>query len=168
MLIKLKAWSNAKAISGRLVNALTYGTNHPNGEFETEQSIDALTLAAVKAAYQKYVTPSRGYLTFVGDIKPAAARALAMKAFGNWKGVTLTLQVLAKVNNPTTTEIDIIDVPSAVQSEITVTNLVTLPLSSPDYHAVLLANELLGGGADSRLQHWLQLKNQQQISFQPT
>ncbi|MET3112863.1 zinc protease [Pedobacter sp. CG_S7] len=142
---------SAKAISGRVVNALTYGTNHPNGEFETEQSINALTLADVKAAYQKYVTPSRSYLTFVGDIKPAEARALAMKAFGNWKGATLTLPVIAKVINPATTEIDVIDVPNAVQSEITITNLITLPLSSPDYHAVLLANELLGGGADSKL-----------------
>lgn len=142
---------SAKAISGRVVSALAYGTNHPSGEFSTEQSINALTLDDVKTAYKKYVTPSRGYLTFVGDIKPEKARELALKAFGDWKGTTLTLPVLAKINNPAQTEIDVIDVPSAVQSEITVTNLVTLPISHPDYHAVLLANELLGGGADSKL-----------------
>ena len=44
-----------------------------------------------------------------------------------------------------------VDVPNAVQSEITVTNLVSLPMSSPDYFAVLLANQILGGGADARL-----------------
>jgi predicted Zn-dependent peptidase len=142
---------SAKAISGRVVSALSYGANHPSGEFATEQSINALTLADVKAAYQKYVTPSRGYLTFIGDIKPEKARELALKAFGDWKGTRLTLPVLPQVNNPAKTEIDIVDVPNAVQSEITVTNLITLPLSSPDYHAVLLANELLGGGADAKL-----------------
>ena len=142
---------SAKAISGRVVSALTYGTNHPSGEFETEESINSLTLADVKTAYKKYVTPSRGYLTFVGDIKPEKARELALKALGDWKGTTLTLPALAKVNNPAQTEIDVIDVPSAVQSEITVTNLITLPIGHPDYHAVLLANELLGGGADSKL-----------------
>ena len=142
---------SAKAISTRVVSALSYGTNHPNGEFSTEASINAITLADVKSAYKKYVTPSRGYLTFVGDIKPEKARELALKAFGDWKGTILTLPVLAKVNNPAQTEVDVIDVPSAVQSEITVTNLVNLPISSPDYHAVLLANELLGGGADSKL-----------------
>jgi len=42
-------------------------------------------------------------------------------------------------------------VSNAVQSELTVTNLVDLPMSSPDYFAVLLANQILGGNADARL-----------------
>ncbi|MFD2583291.1 M16 family metallopeptidase [Pedobacter vanadiisoli] len=142
---------SAKAISARVVNALAYGKNHPNGEFETETSLNAITLADVKAAYQKYITPSRGYLTFVGDIKPEAAKALAEKAFGDWKGTTLTLPVLAKVANPAKTEVDIVNVSNAVQSEITVVNLIDLPMSSPDYFPVLLANQILGGGSESRL-----------------
>lgn len=142
---------SATAISQRVVKALSYGVNHPLGEFETEQSINSITLDDVKAAYKKYVTPSRCYLTFVGDIKPEAAKALAIKAFGDWKGTILTFPVLAKVSNPTETEVDVVDVPDAVQSEITVTNLIDLPMSSPDYHAVLLANQILGGGADAKL-----------------
>jgi len=142
---------SASTISGRVVNALSYGANNPMGEFTTEKSISGLTLADVKAAYSKYITPSRGYLTFVGDIKPEAAKALALKAFGNWKGNTLTLPVVPKAVNPAKTEIDIVDLPTAVQSDITVTNLIDLPMSSPDYHAVLLANQLLGGGSDAKL-----------------
>ena len=142
---------SAKAISGRVVNALVYGKNHPSGEFTTEASINAITLDDVKANYKKYVTPSRAYLTFVGDIKPEAAKALAEKAFGDWKGTALTLPVLAKVSNPTKTEVDVVNVSNAVQSEITVTNLIDLPMSNPDYFAVLLANQILGGGGESRL-----------------
>lgn len=142
---------SAKAVSSRVVDALAYGKNHPNGEFETEASINGITLDDVKTAYKKYVTPSRGYLTFVGDIKPEAAKALAEKAFGDWKGTALTLPVLSKVSNPAKTEVDVVNVSNAVQSEITVTNLVDLPLSSPDYFAVLLANQILGGGSESRL-----------------
>ena len=142
---------NAKAVSARVVNALAYGKNHPSGEFETEISVNALTLADVKAAYAKYVTPSRGYLTFVGDIKPEAAKALAEKAFSDWKGTSLALPVLAKVANPTKTEVDVVNVSNAVQSEITVVNLIDLPMSNPDYFPVLLANQILGGGSESRL-----------------
>ncbi len=142
---------SATAISGRVVNALLFGLNHPFGEFSTEQSINGITLDDVKAAYKRYVTPSRGYLTFVGDIKPEAAKALAVKAFGDWKGTVLTFPVLAKVSNPVKTEVDVVNVPNAVQSEITVTNLIDLPMSSPDFHAVLLANQILGGGADAKL-----------------
>jgi zinc protease len=142
---------SAKAISGRVVNAISFGVNHPSGEFVSEASVNAISLDDVKSAYKKYITPSRGYLTFVGDITPAAAKALATKALGDWKGTTLTLPKLAPVSNVAQTEIALIDVPTAVQSEITVANLVELPLSSPDYHAVLLANEILGGGSDAKL-----------------
>lgn len=142
---------NVKAVSGRVINALSYGINHPYGEFVTEESINNLTLADVKTAYSKYVTPSRSYLTIIGDIKPLEAKKLAESLLGSWKGSTLTMPVLAKVSNPSKTEIDVVDMSNAVQSEITVTNLVDLKMSDPDYFAVLLANQILGGGSESRL-----------------
>ena len=142
---------SASAISGRVINALAYGKAHPFGEFATEETVKNLTLADVKAAYAKYVTPSRGYLTFVGDIKPEVAKALAEKAFGDWKGPTLTLPALPKVPNPAKTEVNVVNVSNAVQSEVTVVNLIDLPMSNPDYFPVLLANEILGGGASSKL-----------------
>lgn len=142
---------SVKDIAGRVTPALLYGLHHPNGEFETETSVNRLTLDDVKAAYKQYITPSRGFLIFVGDIKPEDAKKLAEKALGDWKGATLALPQLADVKNPAATEIDIIDVPNAVQSEIRVANLVTLPMSNPDYFPVLLANQILGGGSDSYL-----------------
>ncbi|MES2109578.1 MAG: pitrilysin family protein [Bacteroidota bacterium] len=142
---------NAPAIANRVNSALAYGKNHPNGEFETEESIQALTLQDVKDAYAKYITPSRGYLTIIGDIKPEAAKALATEVLGNWKGVALALPKLAEVPNPTKTEIDVVDVPNAVQSEINVINLVDLKKNNPDYFPAILASYILGGGAESRL-----------------
>jgi zinc protease len=142
---------NVKAVSSRVVKALAYGKQHPLGEFETEESINNLTLADIKSAYQKYITPSRSYLTIIGDIKPEAAKALAQTVFGTFKGSPLTLPTLAPVANPAKTEINLVDMSNAVQSEITVTNLVDLKMSSPDYFAVLLANQILGGGSESRL-----------------
>ena len=142
---------SAPAISSRVTNALTYGKTHPNGEFETEESIQNLTLNDVKEAYAKYITPSRAYLTVIGDITPADAKQLAIQILGNWKGVQLTLPKLPLVSNPAKAEIDLIDLPNAVQSEIKVVNLVDLKKNNPDYFPVLLANYILGGGANSRL-----------------
>jgi len=142
---------SAKAIAQRVDNALVYGKNHPDGEFESEESVQALTLQDVKDAYAKYITPSRSYLTIIGDIKPEEAKALVTETLGSWKGAMLTLPKLPVVANPAKTEIDVIDVPSAVQSEISVINLVDLKKSSPDYFAAFLANYVLGGGADSYL-----------------
>jgi predicted Zn-dependent peptidase len=142
---------SAPAISSRVTNALTYGKTHPNGEFETEERIQKLTLQDVKQAYSKYITPSRSYLTIIGDIKPADAKVLATSVFGGWTGTMLTLPKLAVVPNPATTEIDVVDLPNAVQSEIKVVNLVDLKKNNPDYFPVLLTNYILGGGAESRL-----------------
>jgi zinc protease len=142
---------NVKVVSGRVINALTYGKNHPSGEFTTEESLKALTLNDVKEAYNKFITPSRGYLTIIGDIKPNDAKKLAEEVLGDLKGPKLTLPALASVANPAKTEINVVDMPNAVQSEITVTNLVDLKMNHPDYFPVLLANQILGGGSESRL-----------------
>ncbi len=142
---------NASAISGRVVNALSYGKNSAQGEFETEESIKALTLQDIKDAYKENITPSRSYLTFVGDITPALAKTIATKALGNWKGKKISLPQIPLTDNVKGTEIDFVDVPTAVQGEINVGNLISNPLSNPDYHALLLANQILGGGAESKL-----------------
>ena len=142
---------SAPAIASRVRNALMYGKNHPDGEFETEESIKKLTLQDIKTYYAKYITPSRAYLTFVGDIKPADAKLLAAQVLGSWKGAPLALPVLPLVANNAKTEIDLVDVPTAVQAEIHLVNLVDLKKNNPDYFPALLANYILGGGAESRL-----------------
>eukprot|EP01037_Dinobryon_pediforme_P008399 gene8399-8487_t len=142
---------SAKAIAARVDNAIVYGKTHPLGEFDTEESIASLTLQDIIDTYKKYITPSRGYLTIIGDITPAEAKSLAAEVFGNWKGSPLSLAKVPVVANPVKTEIDVIDVPNAVQSEIAVINVVDLKRNDPDYFPALLANYILGGGAQSRL-----------------
>jgi zinc protease len=142
---------SASAISSRVWNALSFGKNTAQGEFTSEETVKAITLDDVKAAYKKYITPSRSYLTFVGDITPATAKALATKAFANWSGNKLELEVQPTAKNPEKTEINFVDVPTAVQGELNVGNVISNPMSGKDYHALLLANQILGGGAESKL-----------------
>lgn len=142
---------SASAIASRVGSALAYGKNTAMGEFETEETINNITLEDIKDAYRNYITPSRAYLTFVGDITPGAAKQLAIQAFGQWKGKKLTLPTIPPVANVEKTEINFVDVPSAVQGVISVGNLVTNPMSNPDYHSLLIANQILGGGSESKL-----------------
>jgi predicted Zn-dependent peptidase len=142
---------SASAIAGRVSQALSYGKNTAMGEFTTEESVKGLTLDDVKEAYKNYITPSRAYLTFVGDINPATAKALAAKAFGNWSGKKLELPSFGDVTNPDKTEINFVDLPTAVQGELSMGNLIKNPMGGKDYFPLLLANQILGGGADSKL-----------------
>ncbi len=142
---------SASAIASRVSAALNYGKNTAQGEFTTEESVKALSLDDVKEAYQNYITPSRAYLTFVGDITPDQAKNLATKILGSWTGKKLELPKPGDVANPDKTEIDFVDVPTAVQGELSMGNLVKNPMSSKDHFPLLLANQILGGGADSKL-----------------
>ena len=142
---------SAPAIAARVNKALSYGKQTAMGEFTTDESVKGLTLNDVKEAYKNYITPSRSYLTFVGDITPAVAKDLATKAFGNWTGKKLTLPAIPLVKNPAKTEIDFVDLPTAVQGELNIGNLVNNPMNNKDYHAILVANQILGGGPESKL-----------------
>lgn len=142
---------SAAAISARVSQALSFGKHTAMGEFTTPETVKDLTLNDVKEAYNNFITPSRSYLTFVGDISPTDAKALAIRTFGSWTGKKLQLPVIAEVKNPAKTEIDFIDLPTAVQGEVNAGNIIYNSMSSKDYHALLLANQILGGGAESKL-----------------
>lgn len=142
---------SAEAIASRLVRALNFGKNTALGEFTTKESLEALTLKDVKEAYNNYITPSRAYLIFTGDITVEEAKKIAEKYLGNWEGAKLSFPVIPPVTNVAKTEIDLIDVPSAVQAQIYVTNVISNPMSNPDYFGLTLANQILGGGSDGKL-----------------
>ncbi|GAB2761011.1 M16 family metallopeptidase [Salinimicrobium soli] len=139
--------SNARKIS----RALSYGKDHPYGEFETEETIKNLSLEDVKKYYQTYFVPQNAYLVVVGDVKTKEVKDLVEKYFKNWKQKELPKSPMPKVDNVAQTEIDFVDFPNAVQSEVQVTNTIQLKKGDADYFPVLLANKILGGGGEARL-----------------
>ena len=140
------------AIAGRAGGALAYGKHHPYGEFVTEESVEAVTLADVKAYFEKYFTPNNTYLVIIGDVDTKSVVKLAKKHFKNWeKTSTTTTEIVEPNANPEALEINFVDMPNAVQSNISLTSNVKLKMSDPDYHAVLIANKILGGGFNSYL-----------------
>ncbi len=142
---------SAAAIAGRMVNALSYGKNTAMGEFQSAESVNKISLQDVKDAYKNYMTPSRSYLVFTGDITPAEAKKIATETLGSWTGKALSFPKLKPAANVSSTEINFVDVPSAVQAQLYVTNLIENPLTNPDYFALALANQILGGGFEGKL-----------------
>ncbi|MBA6156814.1 insulinase family protein [Tenacibaculum sp. S7007] len=142
---------NVKAIARRVENALTYGKNHPYGEFTSEETLKNVTLQDVKDLYNKTYKPNNAYLVIIGDVNFKEVKTQVESLFGNWAKGNLVTQTLPKVENPTTTEIDFINMPNAVQSELAIINAVDLKMGDKDYYAALLANQILGGGGTGRL-----------------
>ncbi len=142
---------NVPSIARRVQDYLTYGKNHPFGEYTTPKSIKNITLEDIKNNYNTYYRPNNAYLVIVGDFNPKKTKKLIKKLFSDWKKGTIPAYTIPKTSNPATTEINFIDMPNAVQSEIAVINNVDLTLGDKDYYAGLLANNILGGGGTARL-----------------
>ena len=142
---------DVSSIARRVENALAYGKKHPYGEFTTEETVNNVTLADIKKFYSNYFVPANTYLVIIGDIKFDDVKKLVKKNFTPWtKAIAPSFQ-FSNPANVQYTQINFVDMPNAVQSEITVENLVDLKMSAPDYLPALIANKILGGGGEARL-----------------
>ncbi len=150
---------NPESIASRVHDVVTYGKNTSRGEFITEQSIKGVTLTDVQNAHKNFYTPNNAYLVIVGDVKFNEIKSLVEKNFGAWKKGTYTYKPLEKPAVLTKTEVDVVNVPNAVQSIIKVGNLHDLKMNNPQYFAAVASNYILGGGADARLFMNLREKN---------
>ena len=139
------------AVAGRVENVLVYGKSNPNGEYLSEQTIKNVTLADVQSNYATYFVPERAYLVIIGDVKYKEIKKSVEDLFGSWKKAKAPQQTYTEPKNVNQTQIDFIDMPNAVQSEISVVNTVNLKLSDPDYFPVIVANQVLGGDFNSYL-----------------
>lgn len=139
--------SNARKLS----SALSFGKDHPYGEFATMESVEKLTLGDVQQYYQNFFAPQNAYLVVIGDVKAPEVKKLVEKNFESWKKKELPKTNLPEVKNVNQTEVNFVDFPNAVQSEVQVTNTIQLKKGDPDYFPVLIANKILGGGGEARL-----------------
>lgn len=148
----LKAGENSvQAVASRVENLLTYGANHPYGQYISEESVNRVTLDDVKALYRTLFDVNQAYLVFVGDITLEEAKDLTNTHFGQWSSSISAVQVIPTPINVASTTIEFVDMPNAVQSEIAVNSTAEISKKDTDYFAVLTANQILGGGADARL-----------------
>ncbi|OUR93217.1 peptidase M16 [Flavobacteriales bacterium 34_180_T64] len=140
------------AISGRVRNALAYGTNHAYGEYTTEETIHNVTYGDAVAFYEKYFNPNNTYLVVIGDVDFKKVKKQIKKHFGEWKkSVDVSTTVSPAAPNAQYTQINFVDFPTATQSSISITNNVDLKMNDEDYHAALITNNILGGGGEGYL-----------------
>lgn len=138
-------------VSGRVTDVLAFGKSHPYGEYVTEETLSNVSLEDVKKFYSEYFVPGNAYLIIVGDVKFKDTKKMVEKLFGSWRKAIAPNQSYADPLNVQYTQINLVDMPNAVQSEIGLVNTVKLEMNSKDYFAVLVANQVLGGDFNSYL-----------------
>ncbi|MEZ2413464.1 M16 family metallopeptidase [Muriicola sp. E247] len=142
---------DVSAIAGRVQRALAYGTAHPYGEFTTEETVNNVSLLDVNRFYENYFVPANAYLVVIGDVNFEEVKELVTEAFTPWTKASPPSLSFSKPMDAQYTQINFVDVPNAVQSEIAVQNLVDLKMKDADYLPAIVANQILGGGGEARL-----------------
>ncbi|MEO6217106.1 MAG: pitrilysin family protein, partial [Sphingomonas sp.] len=126
----------------------------------TPASLKAITQAEVRGAYAGTWRPGQASLILVGDITPAAARALAEKNFGTWKATGAAPPVVASTisaYHPGTPRVIVVDMPDAGQAGVIVARP-GIARNDPSFYPASVANTVLGGGYSSRLNQEIRIK----------
>ena len=140
------------SIARRVGDIIIYGKNHPNAEYTSESSINNISFNDLEPYFKKRFIPNNAYMVIIGDVKAEETKETILDLFSKWeKGEVMTEDITVN-NSFDQTEIHFIDMPNAIQSEIRFQNLIEMRKNSPDYISLLVANRILGGEPESRLE----------------
>ena len=137
--------------ANRVEGFITYGSQHPNGEFVTQESLDKASLQDAVDFYNNYSSPSNAYLVIIGDVNYDEIKSKVTNLFGSWSSKDVSASSFPSPTNPDETEIIFVDMPNGVQSVVSIINTVDFNKNNSDYFAALVANRILGGGGAGRL-----------------
>jgi predicted Zn-dependent peptidase len=141
------------ALAERAFVGLLY-PNHPYGHLAigTEGALRALTLRDVAAFHARAYSPSLATVIAAGDAPHDRLAALVEDAFSDWAAPADARPAEGVPPAPASRpdRLALLHRPGAAQSELRIGH-VSVPRSTPDYHALLVLNMILGGQFVSRI-----------------
>jgi zinc protease len=131
-----------------------YG-DHPYGHVPVgdEAALEAMTVDEVQQFHRRVFVPAGTTLVAVGDAPHDAMVAAVGEAFGAWEaaaGAHVPVELPEPPDDPPAGRLALVDRPSAAQSELRI-GQVAAARDTPDYHALLVLNTILGGQFISRI-----------------
>jgi zinc protease len=157
----LQLRDNPSQLATAAFNRLLYGPRHRygTGVMGTEAVNKALTADDLRAFHAAHYQPQNAHLLVVGDVTAATVLPALEQAFGSWKnGGAVARPSLPVASPPQTRQIYLVDRPGAPQSQIRI-GTIGVARRTPDFHAIDVANTMLGGSFSSRLNQNLRERN---------
>ncbi|MEU9208211.1 pitrilysin family protein [Streptomyces sp. NPDC048415] len=137
----------AKELSKELFPATSRMSRPRQGTEETVQKIDS---AAVRAFYEKHVRPATATAVIVGDLTGVDLDALLADTLGSWSGSSAEPRPVPPVTADDTGRVIIVDRPGAVQTQLLI-GRVGADRHDRVWPAQVLGTYCLGGTLTSRL-----------------
>ena len=148
----IKADENSvTAASRRVENILLYGKEDPRSEYLTKESLNNIVFEDVQPYFKKNFIPNNAYFIIIGDFDINGTINQIENLFKKWKkGKVQNTKYISKEINETA--IHFVDMPNAIQSEVTFQNSISMKMNNDDYIRLLVTNKILGGGPEARLE----------------
>ena len=137
------------SIAGREAAMLVYGATNPYGRHDEYATIDAVTLADLKAWHDRTVVPNNMIIAVSGDFNSAEMEATLRKVFEPLKRGETVAPLKLEFPGPKP-GIYFADKEDINQSTIRIVGLGT-DRRNPDYYALSIMNEIFSGGFGSRV-----------------
>lgn len=139
-----------------------YG-DHPYAHIDTTKDVvTRVKRSDLQKWHKDNFAPNNAFMVVVGDVDAAQVTALTDKAFKGWAQRKIVEPTYATPPSRETRQIVLVDRPASVQSVIFVGNL-ALDRKSPDYVPLMVANQVLGGSAASRL--FMDLRERRSLTY---
>jgi zinc protease len=138
-------------VAAQVMGLALYGPKHPYGytELGTEASMKAVARDEMMGFWRQHFIPNNAALIVAGDISMSELRGLAEKAFASWPRGD-SVQPSLGAPDTTRARIVIVDKPGAPQTQVRVAGI-GAARSSPDFRALQVMNNALGGLFSSRI-----------------
>lgn len=137
-------------ITGREIRRIVYGQDSPLARQQEYATIRAVSRDDLEAWHKEYYHPNNILLGVVGDFAPQEMKRKIEAMFGDWpKGQTRTSSPASFRKDPAP-GFYFIEKSDVNQANIVFGHL-GIETKNPDYFAVQVMNEILGGGFSSRM-----------------
>ncbi|MDZ4673250.1 MAG: pitrilysin family protein [Gemmatimonadota bacterium] len=141
--------SDPAALGDRFMARTLYGS-HPYARRPTPAAARAITRDEIVAYQQRMLRPGGALLVVAGALTLPEARRMAEASFAGWTGTAPVAAAFPAPPARSSRDILLVHRAGSVQANILVGNI-TFPPTSPQQYAARVANQVLGGGSDSRL-----------------
>jgi len=115
-----------------------------------EESLRRITRDDCQAFHRHHFTAENAFFVAAGDVHPDRFIPMLEKCFGAWQGVRPAPPAFVAPEPIPSTRIVIVDRPGSLQSAIRI-GRVAIARRDPDYVPIVVANTLLGGYFNSRI-----------------
>jgi zinc protease len=155
-------------------NALARHANpYPRGDLrhaptfdEMVQDTRAVTAEQLRAFHRRFYSAATSEFAAVGDLDAAAVRQALDQAFGDWRQPADGALPYLRAPRPLTAMPPLralLNTPDKQNAELALVLPLAMNDDHPDFAAMVMANELFGGSASSRL--WMRIREGEGLSY---